>query len=147
MAAPYLKNQIVIKGDLTRRHEEAKANAALSPGHLIELISTGKIQKHATSGGFAEKTFAKENYLHGDNRDTAYAENDMVGFHIAQPGDYILARLPASATAVVIGSYLMSNGDGCLALRTSTNVILAIAMEAVDNSAGSGEVFIVVRVV
>ena len=44
---------------------EYEANAAISPGMLVELMSTGKIRAHSTAGGNALRMFALENYLEG----------------------------------------------------------------------------------
>lgn len=138
---------IVLKGDLHKRHEEAPADAALKPGHLIKKNSDGEVLKHATAGGRAAPFFAKEQALMGDTIDTAYAAADVVPYHIAQRGDVVLARLPASATAVVIGDQLCSNGDGCLKKGNgTTDVTIAEADEAVDNSAGVVEIFIRARI-
>jgi hypothetical protein len=98
------------------RYEEAPASAALKPGHLIELLSTGKVAKHATPGGLAERMFALEHQLEGYpvNLMDAYAADDPVQITLAYPGDVIQARLAAAAVAVVVGDVLESAGDGTL---------------------------------
>ena len=140
----------------TGHQDEAEAHdGSIKPGHLIMKLSTGKVDVHATSGGITPAIFAFCDELSsgGDgisarrNLFDAYAAADQVFHGYPQKGDIIQAWLPANATAVVIGSFLMSNGDGCLALRTSTNHILAVAEEAIDNSAGSDPVKIKVRIV
>lgn len=137
---------IVLVGDLLKYHQEAPADAALKPGHIIKKNSDGEVLKHATAGGRAPYYVAKEQALVGDLISTAFAAGDVVPYHIAQRGDVAYCRLPASASAVVIGDQLCSNGDGCLKKGNgTTDVTLAEAEEAVDNSAGSGEVFIRAR--
>ena len=71
--------------------EEAFAAAALNPGHLVALASTGKVAKHATEGGRGERLFAKESVLQGRGIDTAYAQDELVFLHVGQPGDEINA--------------------------------------------------------
>jgi len=105
-------NRIEVKG--CPAHEEYPASAALKPGHLLTLLSTGKVKKHAMPGGWAERLFAKEDALQGKTITDAYAEDDIVPVAVCKPGDVVQARLPANAAAVVIGDPLVSNGDGCL---------------------------------
>jgi len=142
----------------TGHYDEAPAHdSAVKPGHLITKLSTGKVDGHSSSGGAANPImFAFEDRKSNRGGDgvtapknlwDAYATDDIVPYGIPNRGDVITAWLPAGATAVVIGSLLMSNGDGCLALRTSTNVVVATAEEAIDNSGGSDPVRIAVRIV
>lgn len=105
-------NTIVLKGE--PRHDEMPASAALSPGHLIELLSTGKVRKHASAGGTAERLFAKEQALSGGTVSTAFAADDLVPIAVCDGDDEVQARVPASAAAIVKGDKLVSNGDGTL---------------------------------
>ncbi len=115
------------------RHEEALASAAITPGDLIEVISTGKVRRHATAGGVAERLFALEDALQGRAISTDYAADERVAIVVAQPGDVIYAQLSGGETAV-IGSQLTSNGDGKLKVATGSNHVIAVAVEAVDSS-------------
>ena len=145
--------KIILAGDPI--YKEGLANAAITPGHLVERMSTGKIRVHATAGGNAMKMFAVEMDMVGDDIDTDYAANDTVRFVVARRGDEINALLAISATAVVIGSLVESAGDGTIRLHTAPTQAVAeggsasytiapkvlapigICMEAVDNSGGS----------
>ncbi|OQX08805.1 MAG: hypothetical protein BWK76_23115, partial [Desulfobulbaceae bacterium A2] len=71
-------HRIVIKG--TGIRYEALANAALTPGHLLYLLSTGKVAVHATAAGNAEKMFAVEDDLQGNDIDDAYSSGDLVQY-------------------------------------------------------------------
>ena len=130
-----MSNTIRLKG--CGRYEEARANAALSPGHLIEVLSTGKVRKHATEGGLAERAFAIEDALQGNTVADAYAADDLVGYVLAAPGDEINAVIKAGEN-IAIGDKLVSAGDGTLIKSTSVStsvtdpVVVAVAMEAVD---------------
>lgn len=138
------------------RYDEAPAHDGnIKPGHLLDLLSTGKVDGHASSGGITPPRFAFEDALSNRGGDgltavkslfDAFATDDIVPYGYALPGDIIQAWLPAAATAVVIDSELMSNGDGTLVLKTSTNHIVAYATEAIDNSAGADPVRIAVRI-
>jgi len=89
---------------------EALADAALSPGHLLELTTTG-VKKHATSGGRAEKMFALEDELQGKEIGDAYSQSNRVKFNIFRSGDEVYARVTGSPA---VGKFLCSNGDGTL---------------------------------
>ena len=123
------------------KKKEYMANAALSPGHLVEIMSTWKIRLHATGGDPAQRRFALENSAAGGTTETAYAAGDMVPTAVFSPGDEVMARLYNGETAV-IGSHLESQGDGTLrVVDTDTsagtvelNSIVGEALEAVDMS-------------
>ena len=102
---------VVVKGDPISK--EATAAEAITPGHLVELNTSGNLKKHATAGGNAIPRFAVENSDIGDGVDDAYAQNDNVKFVVARPGDEIQALMAASQN-IAIGDALVSNGDGTL---------------------------------
>ncbi len=140
-------HRIVIKG--TGIRYEALANAALTPGHLLYLLSTGKVAVHATAAGNAEKMFAVEDDLQGNDIDDAYSSGDLVQYEIMPRGNEVYALL-SNGQSVAIGDPLESAGDGTLrkhvpdidsASDTETiyaEAIVGYAMEAVDMSGSSG---------
>lgn len=134
--------------------QQALAAAAITPGHLVEIISGGTIRKHATADGNALPAFAIENVtpdrtVTTQAIDIAYATGETVKWMIASQGDMVYAWLPASAAAIVAGDFLASNGDGTLhkAVTGATFVecLVGQASEAVNNSAGGTPVRIRVR--
>lgn len=139
-------NTIILQGHGVRR--EAIANAAITPGHLVELMSTNKVRKHATAGGNAMKAFAVEDDLQGNDISDDYAAAATVQYNIMQPGDVVYALL-ANGQNVAIGDFLESAGDGTLQKHTAdtwasagagtiySNQIIGIALEAVDMSDSS----------
>lgn len=133
-----MSNTILLKGSPLRK--EAQAAAAITPGHLVELKSTGKIGVHATAGGYAMKAFAVENEVFGNGVDVAYAADDNVLYGVFKNGEEVYALIPAAAAAIVVGDFLTSNGDGTLKKATSTDQRLFQSLEAVDNSAGGSAV-------
>jgi len=160
-----MPNTIVLKGDLYRNSEEAYADGAITPGMLVENTTTAttqpgerpRVQAHSTAGGYAEKMFAIENSYRGGRStttldieggliDDAYAADDLVFIHYAQPGDEIYALLPANAAAVIKTDFLTSSGDGTVKKATSTDQRLFKPLEAVDNSANSSTARIRIRV-
>lgn len=136
-------------------HKEAVANAAITPGHLIERMTTGKMRAHATAGGnVVPVMFALEDSLQGNEITTAYTANNQMFFIVPLPGDEIYAIL-ANGENVAIGDDLESAGDGTLrkhvpqteSLGTDSsgnlttivpNRIVGSALEAVDMSGSSG---------
>ncbi len=125
-----LANRIVLTGDF--RLEEAIAAAALSPGHLIEIINVSgviNVQKHSKKGGNHERYFAIENALvglepgftpGGVTAATAYNAADLVEGALMVPGGVVSAYL-TPGTNYVIGTKLISNGDGTLSSASSTD--------------------------
>jgi hypothetical protein len=97
---------------------EGTANAAISPGMLIELMSTDKWRAHATAGGNAVKAFALENYLEGKDINDAYAAADEVQIWLPTPGDEVYALI-ADEQNIAIGDFLESNGSGYLQKHAS----------------------------
>ena len=134
--------------------KELVANAAITPGMLIERMSTNKVRAHATAEGNATAIFALEDELQGNGIDDAYSAADPVQCWYANRGDEVLAIL-ADGYSVVIGDELASDGNGYLRKHTAEIeswgvseagevivlplAIVARALEAVDTSGSSGE--------
>ena len=129
--------------------EEMVANAAITPGHLVEVMSTGKVRKHATAGGNVLPMFALEDELQGNDIDTDYDAADQVQVWIPGRGDIVYAFLK-NGEDVAIGDFLESAGNGELQKHTAEAVsggesynvieeaIVGVAVEAVDMSGSSG---------
>ncbi len=103
--------------------EEAQANAAITPGELIEWVpnaSFRRLRAHATSAGAAAPMFALENELIGDEIGTAYASGETVRFATFPKGSVVLARIAANIT-LETGDWLQSDGNGELTNSTSNN--------------------------
>lgn len=132
---------IILKGKPSRK--EDVATAAISPGHLVEFNGAG-VRKHATAGGISRKAFALEDDMSGKTISDEYAPGSNVLYAVFSSGDEHLARLAASAAAIVKGDRLESAGNGTLR-KHNTGVALCVATESVDNSAGGTEVFITVE--
>lgn len=136
-------NTITLKGTPVRG--EAVANAAITPGQLIERMSTDKLRRHASAGQNATRMFALEDELQGNDIDTNYAASAIVQFGVFKPGDEVYSFLANGETAV-IGSWLESDGNGDLRVHTADSAgaveypeaIIGVAREALDMSGSSG---------
>jgi hypothetical protein len=93
--------------------EEYEANAGITPGMLIELMSTGKVRKHATAGGNVLPMFAMEDSLQGKTIEEAYIAADKVQCWVPTRGDMVNALLRDEQT-IAIGDFLESDGEGRL---------------------------------
>ena len=134
--ATQASNTIWLKGDGITK--EGNAGGTITPGHLVMRNTTADqfVVQTATATGVVLPAFALEADFVGKGIGTNYTTGLRVQVLYPQRGAEIYALLPASAGAVVIGDGLMSNGDGALLKRT-TGQLVAIALEAVDNSANA----------
>ena len=133
------KNTIVIKSYVNIR-DELVAAAAITPGHLVERMANGKVQKHALAGGPASPLFAIEDAFQGKKITDNYASDNEVFLWKPIPGEQVYAHV--SGTDAVIGAFMESAGDGTLRplnpVQSSAAVpeyagnIVAIALEAVS---------------
>lgn len=144
---------IVLKGRGIR--DETLAAGTITPGHLIEHDGTDHVVVHSTAAANAQKMFAVENELIGNDIDVDYLTGDTTLYEHVVRGGMVNALLAAAATAVPNGAFLESAGDGTLRILTADAAtdqgqresIVAIAREAVDNSGGGTPVRIKVEVV
>ena len=121
--------------------KEAIANAAITPGHLVERMSTGKVRVHANAGQNAQRMFAIEDSLQGKEISEDYSATNQVRFVVCRRGDEVVGILADGETAV-IGSFLESNGNGELKVHAAGSAavveypecIVGIALDAVDAS-------------
>ena len=105
------------KGTLWR-HEEAVANAAIQPGMLIEMMTTGKVRAHSTEGGRGERLVAMEDALQGNGVDTNYAADDIVSIAVMEPGSVFNLLMAAGETGSP-GQEVVSAGDGTVKLASN----------------------------
>jgi hypothetical protein len=109
--------------------EEFEANAAITPGMLVEVLSTGKLRKHATAGGNALPMFAMEDSLQGKGIDDDIDSGDKVTAWVPQRGDHVNALLRDEQT-IVIGDFLESDGEG----RLQKHVVDKQSFQSGDNA-------------
>ena len=129
--------------------EEKVASAAITPGMLLIIESTGKVKAHNQADKDVFPIFALEDELQGKGIDDAYAANAPVQCWIPYRGDIVNAIL-ADGQNVAIGDPLTSDGYGRLKKHvTDTGAstvpwtvypeqIVGYAAEALDLSGSSG---------
>lgn len=143
------QNTIMVR-DFQHVRDEALANAGITPGHFIELMSTGKVKVHATSGGnVGPKMVALEDELQGRAISTAYTTSTLVQYAICVAGDMVNALVADGASAIVIGDLVESAGDGTVqkyaadtadsddAVTVYPENVIGRAEEAIDVSGSS----------
>lgn len=133
--------------------EEMVANAAITPGDLVEVMSTGRVRRHNGRSENALTMFALEDELQGKTIDDNYAQHDKVQVWVAGRGDLVYARLKADEN-ISIGDWLVSAGDGTLekynpAFHSAGDDVhpLKIVAQACDASNEATVQRIVVRIV
>ena len=127
--------------------EDAAAAAAITPGHLVELTSSGTVQKNTDDAANVAPDFALERDELGKDIDTAYAADDYVKVGHFCPGQRVYAWI-ASGANITKGAYLTGDTAGRLtATSVSATVRLAQALESVNNTAGPGDARIRVQIV
>jgi hypothetical protein len=149
-----MSNTILLKGRDKVTRKEYVAGTAINPGYLLALAADGDVDPHAAAAENQSSMFAFENELAGKTITDEYAIGDQVLCMVCAPGVEVLAVLAASADAIVIGNYLESAGDGTLRIVTTAaatteaerRAVVGMALEAVDNSGGGGEVFLKMEV-
>lgn len=144
-----VKRHSVIIKDYSDIFEEFIASAAITPGHLVEVISGGEIRVHTTVGGNVLPMFAVEDELQGKGVDDAYAHEDPVSTWVPCRGSIVNALL-ADGQTIVAGDFLQSAGDGTLTKYVAEHwhsadagtiyplAIVGVATEAVDLSGSAG---------
>lgn len=129
---------------------EAIANEAITPGSLVEVMSTGKIKNHATAQGNAIPYFVIEDAIMGKTINDNVAKDDLARVMVAGRGDEVNAILNTSQT-IVVGDLLASAGDGTLeeftAIKCDSNAsagavttplqAVAVALEAVTTTSAT----------
>lgn len=123
---------------------EYVAEGIITPGHLLELTSVGKVQAHTGAGHNIIPLFAIEDELQGNGIDDNYSTGDQVQSWIPYRGDIVYALLK-DGQDVSIGDLLESAGDGTLQVHIPdgsadinyTNQVVGVAVEAVDLSASA----------
>ena len=128
-------SRIHSKGDY--RYEEHVADAALSPGHLLEINSDNEVLKHNSASVDAQALFAMEDALQGRIVSTAFAAAEVVPCILPAKGSVVNVLLYAGVSYTV-GQILESTGDGTL--TTGTTYPLAVVEDSACDLSGSGAV-------
>ena len=125
--------------DLVRPAFERQAHAGtIKPGHLLEMLSTGKVKPSGTAGAKGVRMVAVEHGFRNPtgatlNIDTAFPAGDNVTFVYPQSGDLLYMFLKQGEN-VAAGAQLEAAVGGELQAIT-TGALVGIAEEAVDATA------------
>lgn len=148
---------ILLKGERQHIRKEGIAGGAIIPGQTVILGSNGKFTAGPAAGASpAKKTLLVaierelENYnngapVAGSPIDRAYADGDRLLYAALPTGCEWYATLAASAAAIVKGDSLENNGGHLR--KATTGEVVAVALEAVDNSGGGSVARIIVEAV
>jgi len=140
------RRTIVLKGDPLQK--EAVASEAITPGHLVDINSSGELKKHDTAGGNVIAAFAIEDALQGNEVGDDYSADNQAQYVLPRKGDEIQAWLQ-NGQDVDIGDPLESAGDGTLRKHTPAvesssytgtdynNPIVGRALEALNLTSSS----------
>jgi len=141
------------KGQSIHEEKLSAAGSAIKPGYLIEELAAGTVQEHSTQAGNSQRLVALANTSVGGLITDTYAVGERVRFGAFQSGQKAYLKVAVGTAAILQGASLQSVGDGTvetLAVAAATTQaqresVIGTALEAIDNSAGSAELFIKVR--
>lgn len=128
---------IVLKG--CNHHDEAPADAAISPGEAIEIAADGNAdpmvstQANALKGGLL---FAKEDALQGKTVADAYAIGDIVFYYIPVPGDHIHVLVKLGED-IDVGGLLVVEGGGSGLFVAAAGTETKYQLKALEDSGGA----------
>jgi hypothetical protein len=128
-------SRIHSKGDY--RYEEHVADAAITPGMLLEINSDNEVLAHNSSGAAAEALFAMEDALQGATVDDDYAAGEVCCCILPSKGSVVNALLYAG-TNYTVGTVLESQGDGTL--KSGTTFPIAVVEDSACDLSASGAV-------
>lgn len=107
-------NTVVLRGELGKRHEEAKAaSGSIKPGYLVEYDGSGEIVPHSKRGGKAALV-AKEDAIQGNTMSDVYTDGDPVLMHRMMRGDKLVGCVAGGAAAIALNDLLQSAGNGTI---------------------------------
>jgi hypothetical protein len=138
------KSSVVILKGLDKAHidEDGAAAEAITPGMLV--LGTTSLTKFSVAGGPAPRRVAMERDEMGKGMDDAYASGDTVKVANLAPGDRVNALI-ASGQNISANAWLEPAADGTLRVF-SAGTRWGRALEAINNSAGPGNVRLRVEV-
>jgi hypothetical protein len=126
---------IMLVGKEVSVMKELVAGGTITPGMLLAINSSGQYIAHAVAAADVPPIFAQENDFNGKGIDDNYVANDWVQAWVCGRGAEVNALVAAAATAIPLGSYVESAGNGTVRVYAAGKRI-GQALEAVDNSGG-----------
>jgi hypothetical protein len=144
-------HKILLGGD--PEIEEFPAAAAITPGMLVYLNSSGQVAVQVTAGANVMPWFALES-LDGDKTiDDAYAQYNRVRVAKCKGGEKIYAYLVNGDGAVHVGDWLESGGSGYVrevdadasAGAIAVSSVLGTVREAADSTSAAVRIVLDVK--
>lgn len=129
---------IILRSVNTPFQKEGAAASAITPGDILERTSTGTLQRRSTADVTGPKLVANINDLLGKEITDDYATSANVSAVYLSPGDEVYAFVAAAASAIIIGDDLSFDAAGGFA-KAASGLVVATALEAVDNSGGGSK--------
>lgn len=125
--------------DYSNKFKEFELAAALYPGMMVELNSSGNVAAASEGSTNPQKMFLFERELLGEGLNTEIPSGEKAQVWYPLPGDEVYAVL-ADGENVSIGDSLAPDGTGKLQAATNSAAgdAVAIAQEALDLSGSSG---------
>lgn len=127
--------KIMLEGGDKPRIAEYEADAAITPGHVIYFMSTGKVAVHAVAGGSVVPLMvALENSLVGKTIADAYTAGDRVQVWFPQRGDIALMRIK-NGENIAVADKLESGAAGELRKLVADTSVGTIALDCIIGQA------------
>jgi hypothetical protein len=131
---------------------EYAANAAITPGMQVYILSTGKVAKHAAAGTPCIRAFALEQGNIGGAVSTDITSGEVCQVWYPRPGD-LVACLLAAGENVAIGDKAESGANGTVRKVVADTSVGTVALSAyvgvfeeAKDLSGSGAVATLVKV-
>jgi len=123
------KNTIKVKSYSNIQDQKVATAVAITPGMLLERTSGDLVQAHSTAGGPCFPMFALEDAYQGKKITDNYAVSVPIHCWIPTRGDIVYAILDdaSSVSAVTIGAFVESAGDGRLRILTPAQSSVSVA--------------------
>ncbi len=126
---------IQLKGEFIRK--ERDAGGTITPGHLVQINSSGDFVVHSAAQGPHSKAFAIEDNLQGNKITDDYSSGQRTQVNYQVPGNEVNAILAAGEN-VAIGAILAPSSDGTLvAISGSDQQPVGRALVATNLSASA----------
>lgn len=137
---------IVVKGDGIRKEGMLSATSTdITPGMFVARTGHNFSTVSAAAAGAVARTIAEEAEVWGTDIDEDYdTEGERVLYHACHSGMECFCLLAAGQNVAAGASLEVALGGTLTAVAAATPV--AIAMEAVDNSAGADAIRILVEI-
>lgn len=125
-------NTIILSGGYKKIQSlTINSRTTLKPGMIAALNSSGELIAQVAEGAACEKLVILEDALQGKTVNDTYTAGTVADAAVIFPGSEAQVLLKAGEK-VVVGDYVTGSGAGTFQKLESTQVPLAVALEACD---------------